>query len=274
MTITNDLVGKRVLITGGGGLLGPWHAIAIATAGGVPILVDIDGDGLERAEEIIKENTPNRDVYYFRADITNKPALQALRLNVENEIGVVDVVVNNAAINPAMKDAGISDSGTFENYPVEDWNRELLVALTGSMLVCQVFGSAMAERNYGVIVNVASEYALIAPDQKIYSPDKKIEDVHSFKPVSYSVSKTGLIGLTRYLATYWAHRNVRCNALVPGGVQDGHSDFLIRNIEQLIPLGRMARVDDFGSALVFLCSDASSYMTGQMLIIDGGRSVW
>jgi len=272
-----DLNGRHVLITGAAGLLGPRHGAAIARAGGVPVLTDIDEAGLDQAAAFVREQVSGSEPLIRLLDVTDRDGLIRLRADLEGASGPVEAVINNAAVNPTMADAargGEKVSGAFETFPLEDWNRELNVGLTGAMLVSQVFGGAMAERGCGVIVNIASEYAVIAPDQRVYSKTQKMEDVRSFKPVSYVVAKTGLVGLTRYLAAYWAHRNVRCNALVPGGVQAGQNETLIENLIERIPMGRMAQPDEFSAALVFLCSDASAFMTGQVVVMDGGRSIW
>ena len=148
------------------------------------------------------------------------------------------------------------------------------MGLTGAFLCSQVIGSEMARRNKGVILNIASDLAVIAPDQRLYRRDGLPRDQQPAKPVTYSVVKTGLLGLTRYLATYWADRGVRVNAISPGGVYNGQPDDFVSRLSALIPLARMARVDEYQGAILFLCSDASSYMTGANLVIDGGRSCW
>ena len=162
----------------------------------------------------------------------------------------------------------------FENYALELWNRELAVGLTGAFLCAQVFGAYMAAHGGGVIVNVASDLGLIAPDQRIYRRPGLSPHEQPVKPVTYSVVKGGLVMLTKYLATYWADAGVRCNALVPGGVFAGQPEDFVERLTNLIPMGRMARRDEYRAALVFLCSDASSYMTGSNLVIDGGRTCW
>jgi len=265
---------RRVLITGGAGLLGREHAVAVAGAGGCPILVDIDTAALDDAVAVVGGRCGGIDVAAERCDITDRAALAALRAELEQRVGPVDAVINNAAVNPTMNGPGDSGGNRFEDFPLERWNAELAVGLTGAMLVAQVFGAAMAERGAGVLVNIASDLGVIAPDHRIYAPGRRMTEVESFKPVSYSVCKTALIGLTRYLATYWAHRGVRCNALAPGGVEAGQDESLVEAIVERVPLGRMARADDYHGAIVFLCSDASAYMNGQVLVMDGGRSVW
>ena len=165
-------------------------------------------------------------------------------------------------------------SGTVEDYNMELWEREIQVGITGSFLCCKVFGSKMANNKKGVIVNIASDLAIQAPDQRVYSESGEMQDVKHFKPIGYPVVKSAMLGLNRYLATYWAHRGVRVNCLVPGAVHTTQSDHLIKNISYRVPLGRLAEKYEYQEAIAFLASEASSYMTGQELIMDGGRSIW
>jgi NAD(P)-dependent dehydrogenase (short-subunit alcohol dehydrogenase family) len=270
-----DLSGRTAVITGGAGLLGVQHAEAIAEVGGVPVLVDIDGT---RAEAVAAEVGSK---YRCRAiglssDIIDPGAVSDLLSQVLDRTGRVDILINNAANNPKM-DASNSDAilkTRLENFPLELWNRDIAVGLTGAFLCSRVFGNEMARQGKGVIVNVASDLALIAPDQRIYRRPELSEEEQPVKPVSYSVVKHGLVGLTRYLATYWADRGVRVNAISPGGVYSGQDDMLVQRLSNLIPLGRMAHLDEYKAAMVFLVSDASSYMTGANLVIDGGRTAW
>ena len=162
----------------------------------------------------------------------------------------------------------------FENFSVEQWSQELAVGLTGALLGCQVFGVHMARQQSGVIINISSDLGLIAPDQRLYRKSGLPDSEQPVKPVTYSVIKHGLIGLTRYLATYWADRHVRVNALAPGGVRTDQPEEFVQKLSSLIPLGRMASRDEYKGAIVFLASDASSYMTGATLVVDGGRSCW
>jgi NAD(P)-dependent dehydrogenase (short-subunit alcohol dehydrogenase family) len=270
----HNLMNQKVLITGGAGLLGVEHAVAVGVNGGTPVLVDIDGAALEQAKAAIAERVGGMCIETHVADICDRSALEDLQRTIGQSGGSIDCVINNAAINPKMNLAEGEVFGAFETYPVEKWSVEFEVGLTGALLVTQVFGAAMADRGKGSIVNIASDLGVIAPDHRIYASSGKMADVTAFKPVSYSVSKAALIGLTRYVATYWAHKNVRCNALAPGGVYTNQYPDLVAALEDRIPMGRMARRDEYHDAVVFLCSDSSSYMTGQILLMDGGRSVW
>lgn len=267
-----DLGGRVVLITGGAGLLGAEHAAAIAEAGGVPVIADLRGGDAERVARETNERYGSK-ASAVELDVTSAASCQAALERVLAHHGRLDGLVNNAALNPKVEGAGLSAT-RFENYALELWNRELAVGLTGAFLCAQVFGAYMAAHGGGVIVNVASDLGLIAPDQRIYRRPGLAANEQPVKPVTYSVVKGGLVMLTKYLATYWADAGVRCNALVPGGVFAGQPDDFVERLTNLIPMGRMARRDEYRAALVFLCSDASSYMTGSNLVIDGGRTCW
>ena len=269
-----DMTGRVVVITGGAGLLGKRHAMAVARAGATPILVDIREEvAAQVAAEISAELGCESGAVH--ADITNGDSVQALLQTVLSRHGRVDVLINNAANNPTAREMATEVEWTrLENFSRAAWDRDIAVGLTGAFLCSQTLGAEMARRGRGVIVNIASDLAVIAPDQRLYErPDRSAEE-QPVKPVTYSVVKTALIGLTRYLATYWADRGVRANALSPGGVYDGQSDEFVARLATRIPLARMADVDEYEGAIVFLSSDASSYMTGANLVIDGGRSCW
>ncbi len=270
-----DLTGRVAIITGGAGLLGMKHAEAIAEAGGCPVIADLDG---ERATSAAKALCARYgvDSLGVRVDVTDRASIEQLLQAVLTHFGRVDILINNAANNPKVeKTAGTEmEWSRFENFSLPAWDRDLQVGLTGAFLCCQVIGLAMAQRGGGVILNIASDLGVIAPDQRIYRKPGLPDDQQPVKPVTYSVVKSGLIGLTRYLATYWAGQNVRVNALSPGGVYNGQPDEFVQKLTALIPMGRMANVDEYKGAVLFLVSDASSYMTGGNLVIEGGRTVW
>jgi NAD(P)-dependent dehydrogenase (short-subunit alcohol dehydrogenase family) len=267
-----DLSGRVVLITGGAGLLGAEHASAIAEAGGVPVIADLRGADAERAAGAIRDRYGGACTA-LELDVTSRASCDAALAKLLELHGRLDGLVNNAALNPKVEGAGLAAT-RFENYSLELWNRELAVGLSGAFLCAQVFGAYMAAHGGGVIVNIASDLGIIAPDQRIYRRPGLAPDEQPVKPVTYSVVKGGLVMLTKYLATYWADAGVRVNALVPGGVYAGQPEDFVEKLTQLIPMGRMARKDEYRAALVFLCSDASSYMTGSNLVIDGGRTCW
>jgi NAD(P)-dependent dehydrogenase (short-subunit alcohol dehydrogenase family) len=267
-----DLTGRVILVTGGAGLLGPEHAAAIAEAGGIAVLGDLRGAEAERAAaEVVTRHGGTTSA--VELDVTSKASCERALAAVLERHGRLDGLINNAALNPKVEGAGLRAT-RFENYSLELWNQELAVGLSGAFLCAQVFGAYMASHGGGVIVNVASDLGLIAPDQRIYRKPGLPPDEQPVKPVTYSVVKGGLVMLTKYLATYWADSGVRVNALCPGGVFAGQPEEFVEKLTQLIPMGRMARKDEYRSALVFLCSDASSYMTGANLVIDGGRTCW
>jgi len=268
-----DLTGRVAIITGGAGLLGRKHAEVIASFGGRPVLVDLPAAEPETKAKQLADQV-GVEAMGCRVDITRPEQVRELLDTVMARLGRVDILINNAANNPKVESpAGLARS-RLENFPLVMWDADLAVGLTGAFLCSQVFGTEMARCKRGVIVNVASDLAVIAPDQRLYRQPNLPDDQQPVKPVTYSVVKSGLIGLTRYLATYWADCGVRVNAISPGGVYNQQPDEFVQRLSKLIPLGRMAKLDEYQGAILFLSSDASSYMTGNNLIIDGGRSCW
>ena len=268
-----DLTGRVAVITGGSGTLGLKHAEVIAAAGGTPVLVDLEAAQPEVHAERITEQ------YGVKAmgcsvDITSSEQVKALLGAVLKQFGAVDILINNAANNPKVGAGAGPAWSRLENLPLDVWEADIAVGLTGAFLCSQVIGSEMARRNRGVILNIASDLSVIAPDQRLYMQEGLSRDQQPAKPVTYSVVKTGLVGLTRYLATYWADRGVRVNAISPGGVYIDQPDDFVSRLSALVPMSRMARVDEYQGAILFLCSDASSYMTGANVVVDGGRSCW
>ncbi|MBF0128707.1 MAG: SDR family oxidoreductase [Alphaproteobacteria bacterium] len=271
-----DLSGRVAVITGGGGLLGRKHAEAVAELGALAILVDVDLARAETAAEAVNGLYPGRAVARG-CDITRPEAVEALRDDLLAAHGRVDILINNAANNPKVEGnpkAGGGQWSRLEAFPLDVWNQDIAVGLTGAFLCARVFGPVMAAAGRGVILNVASDLGLIAPDQRLYRKAGLAEDEQPVKPVTYSVVKAGLIGLTRYLATYWAERGVRANAVAPGGVHAGQDPDFLGRLARLIPLARMAHQDEYKATVAYLVSDASSYMTGAVLTVDGGRTCW
>jgi NAD(P)-dependent dehydrogenase (short-subunit alcohol dehydrogenase family) len=268
-----DLSGRVAVITGGTGLLGQQHAEAIANAGGIPVLADIYVESVDTQSRAWKERFGS-SACTIKADITQPKSIKSLLAEILQRFDRVDILINNAANNPKMENVAEVEFSRLENFSLKQWESDLSVGLTGAFLCSQIIGSEMAKRKSGVIVNVASDLAVIAPDQRLYRKPNLRPEQQPVKPVTYSVVKTGLIGLTRYLATYWAEAGIRVNAISPGGVYNDQSDEFVQRLANLIPLGRMANLGEYQAAILFLCSDASSYMTGTNLVIDGGRSCW
>jgi NAD(P)-dependent dehydrogenase (short-subunit alcohol dehydrogenase family) len=271
-----DLTGRAALVTGAGGLLGRQHVAALAEAGARVVVTDVGLAQAEAAIAALKHSTPSAELIALAVDVTSLESVRAADADLASRGVTIDILVNNAAIDPKVTSSpGVMHSSRFEAFPVPQWQTEIAVGLTGAMLCAQVFGSAMAVRGHGVILNIASDLGVIAPDQRLYrQPHATRDEEQPVKPVTYSVIKHGLIGLTKYLATYWADKGVRVNAISPGGVFNNQDPAFVERLTRLIPMGRMADVDEYRAAVQFLCSDASSYMTGQNIILDGGRSVW
>ncbi len=274
----NDIFSLRdkvVIITGGAGLLGQEHADAVLKAEGIPVLLDISGDALNKAKKRLSDSNPNSVIEIFEADITNTEKLREIRKKLIDKYAHIDALINNAANNPKMEaPADNMKAIQFENFPLDIWNQDILVGLTGALLCSQVFGEQMAKQHKGVILNISSDLGIIAPDQRIYRKDGLADEQQTIKPVTYSVIKHGLIGLTKYLATYYAEKGVRSNALCPAGVINGQDEIFVGKLTNLVPMGRMAEKDEYKGTIIYMISDASSYMTGSTVIVDGGRTCW
>jgi len=271
-----DLTGKTALITGAAGLLGMEHAAALLESGATVVLTDIGNEELSSARSALARDFDSAKIIVKVMDVTKIEAIRLVAMHLSSDGVSIDVLVNNAAIDPKFKgDYGLLETSRLENFPLDQWDLQVAVGLTGAFLCSQIFGTGMAKAGRGgVILNIASDLSVFSPDQRLYRKNGLPDEMQPVKPVTYSVIKAGLIGLTRYLATYWTESGVRCNALSPGGVFNGQSEEFVKRLSSLIPLSRLAQREEYRSAVQFLCSDASSYMNGQNVVIDGGRSVW
>ena len=260
------------VVTGGLGLLGKKHCEAISKYGGTPLIIDINKNEFkEFAEYILK--TYEKKMIFFDIDITKESSLEKIIEECKSLPLPIRGLVNNAARNPIVKKKGLDNQNRLENFCLEEWNKDLNVGLTGAFLCTKYFGSIMNEGFGGVIVNISSDLGLIAPNQELYKDKKLSESSQPVKPVSYSVVKSGLIGLTRYTATYWP-KKVRCNCLCAGGVKNDQNPEFISKVNDLIPMGRLAEQEEYMAPIIFMLSEASSYMNGSIISIDGGRTAW
>ena len=270
-----NLSGKTALITGAAGLLGIEHAAALLESGATVVLTDLSSSALQSTAAKLTDSFDSGKIISETMDVTDIAAIRSVAKDIVTSGRHVDILVNNAAIDPKVKgDQGIIETSRLENFPLDQWALQMNVGLTGAFLCSQVFGTAMAQNGSGVILNIASDLSVISPDQRLYRKPNVNDELQPVKPVTYSVIKAGLVGLTRYLATYWADKGVRANALSPGGVYNGQGEEFVQRLTSLTPLGRMAARDEYRAAVQFLCSDASAYLNGQNLVMDGGRSVW
>ena len=270
-----SLIGKNVIVTGGAGLLGEEHSRAVLESGANLIITDIDKIKLDALTNNLLNEYSESNITSYTLDVSEERNIIEVSNKILETQGGVDVLINNAAIDPKVKtDSSLLESSRLENFLIEDWDMQIKVGLTGAFLCSKIFGSQMAKAKGGVILNIASDLSVIAPNQSLYSDAKLPQDNQPVKPVTYSVIKSGLVGLTRYLSTYWTDKNIRCNSLSPGGVFNNQNKNFVEHVSKLIPMGRMANKDEYRGAIQFLCSEASSYMNGQNIVIDGGRSIW
>ncbi len=263
---------KVIVITGATGLLGKKHVEAVACYGGTPILLDLSQQMVDDFANEINEKYKVGAVG-FAINVTNEQAIEDNSKLLIEKFGKIDGLVNNAANNPKVEESNDKNFSRLENFPLSVWNDDINVSLTGSFLCAKHYGYAISKNpNGGSIVNISSDLGLIAPDQRLYAKGGVDDNKQNVKPVTYSVVKTGLIGLTRYLATYWANKNVRCNAMCPGGVENGQPDEFLKEVSNRIPMERMAKSSEYQGSLIWMLSDASSYLNGAVVPVDGGRT--
>lgn len=272
-----DLTGKVAIVTGGLGLLGQEFCRTLAEAGASVVVADINSSAVNLlTTRLIREGYHALGV---ATDVTQPASVQAMVQETLSTFDRLDILVNSAALDPKFDPPALAEmdklntvSGAFEDYPLESWKSALDVNLTGLFLCCQaVVKPMLAQDKKGSIINICSTYGLVAPDQRIYQREGKQS---AYKPVYYSVTKAGVLGLTRYLAAYYAGTEIRVNALSPGGIYNGHDDVFLKAYSARTVMGRMANKDEMNGALLFLASDASSYMTGSNLVVDGGWTAW
>ncbi|MGA7721288.1 MAG: SDR family oxidoreductase [Ignavibacteriaceae bacterium] len=263
-----SLKDKSAIVTGALGLLGMQHCFALKEAGASVIVCDQNANECGKFANELGNNSIGVGV-----DITDYASVRNLLDVARSHFKSLDVLVNNAAINDKFENADNAlKLSKFENYPLELWESSLKVNVTGMFICCQVIGSEMAARKSGSIINIASTYGIVAPDQSLYKDNEGVQ--HFYKTASYPTTKGAVISFTKFLAAYWGHKGVRVNALSPGGVENYQDHFFVENYSKRTPLGRMARSTDYKGSLVFLASEASNYMTGANLVVDGGFTIW
>ena len=266
-----DIKDKVIVVTGGMGQLGVQFVKTLHAAGARVVVLDVTVDK-RRVEEKYKSLADDPSLMFEYCDITSKDLIKDTLNKIIDKWGVPHGLINNAALD-SPPNSKADENGPFETYPEDSWDKVMDVNAKGVFFLCQEIGGAMARAGRGSIVNVSSIYGIVSPNQSLYEYRRKAGD-DFFKPVAYSASKSALINLTRYLATYWGGKNVRVNAMILGGVFNNQDREFLDGYESLVPLGRMANEDEYNGAAIFLLSDASSYMTGSNLILDGGWTAW
>ena len=256
-----DLKSKAIIITGGAGLLGSRIVKIILDHGGIPIVFDNDQMKLKKLKKILKKKI--NSVHFYKVDITKKKQLRETIKKINKKFKKIDCLINNAGFNPKLG----KKNNKFENFSIEQWNKEIQIGLTGALMVTQEVVKKMIKQKNGNIINISSDLGIIAPSQFLYEDNEK-------KPISYSVIKHGMIGFSKYLSTYLAEYNIRSNTLCPGGISNNQPKKFVNKIKKLIPLKRMAKISDYDGIILYLCSDYASYMTGSVIVCDGGRSAW
>lgn len=266
-----DVSKKIVIITGGSGQLGSQFTRALLENGAKVAIFDIN-IAIDKKNKFMSSRKRSSNLKFYKVDITSKVSIKENLEEVLKDLGEPSILINNAALD-VPPDANELENGPFETYPEGSWDKTVAVNLKGTFIACQVIGGYLAERGRGSVINIASIYGNVSPDQRIYEYRKK-RGALFIKPVSYTATKAGVIGLTKYLATYWAPKNVRVNVLSFGGVFNNQDPEFLSEYCKRVPMGRMAKEDEYNGAILFLASDASSYMTGANIIIDGGLTSW
>ena len=269
-----SLKNRVIIITGAAGLLGQEHAHSVAMAEGIPILIDINKEKVDSlAKELNKKYCV--DAIGYKVNITNEKEIIKNYKKIIARYKKIDGLVNNAANNPKIEEDSKKNFSRLENFPQNLWNEDISVGLTGTYLCLKHYGYQISKNSDGgSIVNISSDLGLIAPDQRLYLKSNIDKNDQPVKPVTYSVVKSGVIGLTRYVATYWADKNVRCNVICPGGVNNSQPEDFLKKIHKRIPMNRLANSDEYQGTLIWMLSDASSYLNGAIIPVDGGRTVW
>lgn len=269
-----SLKDKVIVVTGASGLLGSEHVKAILSAGGIPILLDLNQQVLD-SQILELKKIYDQPISGYAVDITDEEKVKNSCEEIILKFNKIDGLVNNAANNPKVENSVEINFSRLENFPVSVWDQDLDVALKGTFLCTKYYGFEISKNPLGgSIVNISSDLGLISPDQRLYRVDGVIDSLQPVKPITYSVVKTGIIGLTRYVSTYWADKNVRCNAICPGGVENNQNEDFVNELIKRIPMNRMAKQDEYQGILIFLLSSASSYVNGAIIAADGGRTAW
>lgn len=265
-----SMQGKTALVTGGAGLLGKEFCRTLAEAGAIVYAAELTQDlSAPVAEEL---NRIGLQAKATGADITQPDSVKHMVEQIVDETGRLDAVVNSAALDPKFDPThAFSGNNAFEDYPLSSWQQAVDVNLTGAFLVSQACARQMIKQGKGSIINICSMYGLVGPDQRIYEKPGKPQ---VYKPVYYPVTKAGILGLTRYIATYYAGTQIRANALTPGGIFNNNDEVFLKQYSARAVMGRMGNKDEMNGAVLFLASDASSYMTGSNLVVDGGWTAW
>jgi NAD(P)-dependent dehydrogenase (short-subunit alcohol dehydrogenase family) len=263
---------KIVVITGGLGQLGQNFSSAFLEKGATVVMLDLTEDKSKLKGGNVKFAASGK-LHLFKADITNKKAVEEVAGRIFTQIGTPNVLVNNAALD-SPPDAPASENGPFEDYPIESIQKSFEVNILGTVICCQVFGKQMVNaKTAGSIINIASIYGMLSPVQDIYEFRRK-GGAQWYKPVAYSITKSGILNFTRYLATYWARKNIRVNTISPAGIFNNQAEEFLEEYTKRIPIGRMAKPEEIAEAVLFLAGDGSSYVTGTNLVVDGGWTAW
>ena len=269
-----SLKNKIIVITGACGLLGREHVKAVASAGGIPVILDIKQNDIDLfVDDINKKYNVNCSGYCV--NITVEEEIISNVRKVKDKYGKIDGLINNAANNPKLDNNKSVNFSRLENFSIDDWDSDIAVGLTGAFLCSKHYGFEISKNiNGGRILNISSDLGMVAPDQNLYKIQGLDNSLQPVKPVTYSIVKTVIIGLTRYIATYWADKNVTSNAICPGGVENNQNLDFVKELNKRIPLGRMAKRDEYQGVIIFLMGDSSSYLNGAIIPIDGGRTAW